>query len=93
MATAGFSGLTGREKQILDLLVLNLSSKQVALHLGIQSRTVDNHCVKIIRKLGASDRFDAVRSWLRIEASTLYTVLHNNTPLCTDPHRSACRLP
>ncbi len=63
------SGLTGRQKQILDLLVANMTSKQVARHPGIHSRTVDNHCVNIVRILGASDRFDAARLWSRIVAA------------------------
>ncbi len=61
--------LTGRQKQILDLLMLNKTSKEVALCLGIHSRTVDNHCVNIIRTLGVTDRYDAVRYWSRVSAT------------------------
>lgn len=73
MSTADYcveaSRLTGRQKQILDLLMLNKTSKEVALCLGIHSRTVDNHCVNIIRALGVTDRYDAVRYWSRISAT------------------------
>ncbi len=55
--------LTGREKQVLDLLCLNLTSKQIASKLCISKRTVDNHCYKICRKMSCKSRFDAVRLW------------------------------
>lgn len=58
--------LTGREMQILDLLTENLSSKEIAQRLSLSGRTIDNHCVKIVRKLGARDRYDAVRRWQRL---------------------------
>ena len=61
--------LTGREKQILDLMTLNLNSREIGLQLGLSSRTVDNHCISIIRKLGATDRFDAARMWKRGDES------------------------
>lgn len=55
--------LTGRQKQILDLLCQNMTSHQVGAALGICARTVDNHCVRICRVLGVADRFEAVRVW------------------------------
>lgn len=55
------ANLTGRERQILALLNENLSSKEIALRLSIERRTVDNHCCKICRKFGVNSRFDAVR--------------------------------
>ncbi|MBI5230596.1 MAG: helix-turn-helix transcriptional regulator [Coriobacteriales bacterium] len=58
--------LTGRQKQILDLLSQNLSSKEVAERLRIHRRTVDNHCVNIIKALGVVDRYDAVRVWSQL---------------------------
>lgn len=57
--------LTGRQKQILDLLCENMTSRQAGAALGICPRTVDNHCVRICRVLGVTDRFEAVRVWRR----------------------------
>jgi DNA-binding NarL/FixJ family response regulator len=66
-----FSRLTGRQRQILDLVCQNLSSRQVGAALGICARTVDNHCVRICRELGVSDRFEAARLWrMRDERGT-----------------------
>jgi len=61
--TDGFEGLSGRERQILDLLSMNFRSKEIGARLGIHPRTVDNHCVNICRKLDVTDRFEAVRLW------------------------------
>lgn len=57
------SVLTGRQKQILDLLCQHMTSRQVGAALGICARTVDNHCVRICKTLQVSDRFEAVRVW------------------------------
>ena len=60
---AAVQRLTGRQRQILDLLCENMTSRQVGAVLGICARTVDNHCVRICRSLGVGDRFEAVRVW------------------------------
>ena len=61
--TDGLKGLSGRERQILDLLSMNFRSKEIGARLGIHPRTVDNHCINICRKLEVPDRFEAVRLW------------------------------
>lgn len=66
---AALSMLTGREKQILDLLVCNMTSKEIAAALGISSRTIDNHCVTIIRKFQVKDRYEAARCWVAATAA------------------------
>lgn len=60
---SGGDCLTGREKQILDLLLLNLRSKEIGRLLSLEPRTVDNHCQKICRKLNMKDRFEVARWW------------------------------
>lgn len=57
--------LSGREKQVLDFVAGNMSSKEIAVRLRLSKRTIDNHCVSIIRKLGVSDRFEAAWLWQR----------------------------
>jgi DNA-binding NarL/FixJ family response regulator len=52
--------LTAREDQILGLLDLGLSNKQIADRLGIELRTVKNHVHHIFGKLGVSRRGEAV---------------------------------
>lgn len=47
--------LTGREKQVLGLIVAGRLSKQIAAELQISPRTVELHRSRIMRKLGASN--------------------------------------
>lgn len=54
-------GLTRRQSQVLALLSERLSNEQIADHLYISARTVENHVSAILHKLGAKDRNEAVR--------------------------------
>jgi DNA-binding CsgD family transcriptional regulator len=47
-------GITNRERDIIRLLVLNLSSKAIAEKLWISSNTVDTHRRNILKKLNIS---------------------------------------
>lgn len=60
------STLTGREREVLDLLAEGSSNKGIARELGISPRTVEIHRANMMQKLGASHAADAVRC--RIEA-------------------------
>lgn len=46
-----FDALTGREREIMELVVSGDSSKMVAMKLGISSKTVDIHRSNIMKKL------------------------------------------
>nr|BBH95746.1 DNA-binding response regulator [Thermogemmatispora argillosa] len=52
--------LTEQEQKILRLLRLGLSNKQIAARLSISPYTVGKHVQHILRKLGASNRTQAV---------------------------------
>jgi DNA-binding NarL/FixJ family response regulator len=53
-------GLTPREQEILDLVAEGLAAKQVARHLGISPKTVEQHKSKIFTKLGVPNQAAAV---------------------------------
>ena len=53
--------LTARQQEVLTLLKQGLPNKQIAARLGIQEVTVKLHLSKVFRKLGASNRTEAVR--------------------------------
>jgi transcriptional regulator EpsA len=53
-------GVTERERQILGWVQEGKSNHQIATVLGISPLTVKNHVQKILRKLGASNRAQAV---------------------------------
>jgi two-component system nitrate/nitrite response regulator NarL len=51
--------LTPREHEILELLSVGLSNKQIARHLSIELSTAKNHVHNILAKLGVHQRADA----------------------------------
>jgi two-component system, NarL family, response regulator DevR len=53
-------GLTRREQQLVGLIRLGLSNKEIGNRLNLSEQTVKNHIHHILRKVGASDRFDIV---------------------------------
>ncbi len=59
-ASAPRGSVTERERQILGWVQEGKSNHQIATVLGISPLTVKNHVQKILRKLGASNRAQAV---------------------------------
>ena len=55
------AGLTQREREVLDRLVLGMSNKLVAYELGISPRTVETHRARLQTKLKARDLSNLVR--------------------------------
>jgi DNA-binding CsgD family transcriptional regulator len=53
-------GLTARERQVLELLALRLSNRNIALRLHRSERTVENHVAALLGKLGVGSRDEAV---------------------------------
>lgn len=49
-------GLTEREREILSLVCVGLSSKEIARRLSLSVRTIDAHRLNIRKKTNASDR-------------------------------------
>jgi two-component system, NarL family, nitrate/nitrite response regulator NarL len=52
--------LTPREKEVLELLALGLSNREIATRLGISFHTVKFHVNSILGKLGAASRAEVV---------------------------------
>ena len=55
-----FPQLTGREREILDLLAAALSNATIASRLGLSPKTVANHISSIFNKLQVADRAQAI---------------------------------
>lgn len=55
------SGLTARERQVLDGVVAGLLNKQIAGRLGIVEKTVKVHRARAVAKLGVRSTADLVR--------------------------------
>ena len=56
--------LSGRERQVLELLSAGCSNKEIARHLEISPRTVEIHRGNMMAKLRAGHPADAVRLWM-----------------------------
>jgi transcriptional regulator EpsA len=60
-------GVTQREREILGWLREGKSNQQIADELGISALTVKNHVQKILRKLGAANRAQAVAQAMSLQ--------------------------
>ena len=69
--------LTAREEQVLQLLLLARSNREIAEELGIEERTVKAHVGKLMRKVGAENRIEL--SMRALHGS--YKPLHNHIQL------------
>ena len=58
--SAPFQNLTAREKDVLGLLVKGYPNKKIASELGLREVTVKVHLQGVFRKLGVSNRTQAV---------------------------------
>lgn len=59
-ARTGSAGLTAREQDVLRLLALGRSNRQIGEELFISGKTASVHVSHILAKLGASGRTEAV---------------------------------
>ena len=55
-----FPGLTGREREVLDLVAAGLSNQHIARHLRLSPKTVSNHLSAIFAKLCTANRSEAI---------------------------------
>jgi len=53
-------GLSRREQQLVGLIRLGLSNKEIANRLNLSEQTIKNHVHRILRKVGANDRLEIV---------------------------------
>lgn len=53
-------GLTRREQQLMQLVSEGLTNKEIAAQLFLSEQTIKNHLRRMLRKVGATDRLEAV---------------------------------
>jgi DNA-binding NarL/FixJ family response regulator len=56
--TSGPLHLTDREKEVMELILLARSNREIARQLGIEERTVKAHVGRLMRKTGADNRIE-----------------------------------
>lgn len=59
--------LSEREREILSLLAIGKSNKEIASELGLREQTVKNYLHNIYKKLGVQDRVSATRFAIRAD--------------------------
>jgi DNA-binding NarL/FixJ family response regulator len=55
-----FASLTGREREVVSLVVEGLRNEEIARRLGINEKTVRNHLTAVFAKMGVSGRLELV---------------------------------
>lgn len=63
--------LTKREKEVFELLITNLTTKDIARLLNISEKTVRNHISNVMQKLGVKGRSSAVVELLKLNEISL----------------------
>jgi DNA-binding NarL/FixJ family response regulator len=66
-ARHAFAGLTRRELEVLRLLALAQSNREIALELALNEKTVERHFSQIFTKLQVSSRTAAARMAVQVE--------------------------
>ena len=63
--------LTKREKEVFNLLITNLTTREIASKLNISEKTVRNHISNVMQKLGVKGRSQAVVELLKLNEISL----------------------
>jgi DNA-binding CsgD family transcriptional regulator len=66
---AALPALSRREREILEIISLGRTNRDVGMALGITVHAVKFHLASIYRKLGVANRTEAVVTFLRAESS------------------------
>jgi DNA-binding NarL/FixJ family response regulator len=59
---SGVAALTGREREISDLITERMTNKQIAAQLFLSEKTIESHIRNVFNKLGASSRVEVARA-------------------------------
>jgi two-component system response regulator FixJ len=65
--TGRFNALSGRQRQVMELVAAGLSSKEIGSQLNISPKTVENHRAWVMERIGARNVAELVRMVTRIE--------------------------
>lgn len=84
--------LTPRERDLLRLIALGLTNREIATHLGVSRKTIENYCARLLQKLGARNRVEALRTALQAGLLTAETLADDLAPLYGHGHRPGVAL-
>lgn len=60
--TDGLASLSGREREIADLVSLGRTNKEIAAELFLSEKTIENHMTRLFSKLGVSRRAEVAKA-------------------------------
>ena len=66
-AWKGLAALSGREREIADLVALGRTNKEIAAELFLSEKTIENHMTRLFAKLGVSRRAEVAKAVGRAE--------------------------
>ena len=75
--------ISRREREVLDLLLENLSNKEIAAKLFVSERTVKFHVSNLLSKFGVQRRSDLIVLWLRRASAIQWQLQENAQPVST----------
>jgi two-component system response regulator FixJ len=64
---ARFDALSGRQRQVMELVAAGLSSKEIGSQLNISPKTVENHRAWLMERIGARNVAELVRMAMKIQ--------------------------
>jgi FixJ family two-component response regulator len=64
---ARFDSLSARQREVMELAVAGLSSKEIGIRLNIIPKTVENHRAWVMERIGARNVADLIRKALKIQ--------------------------
>ena len=59
-ATERFSGLSAREREVLEAIARGLDNGEIAASLQLSEKTVRNHITRVLDKIGVAHRYQAI---------------------------------
>ena len=63
-----FESLSARQREVMELAIAGLSSKEIGIRLNISPKTVENHRAWVMERMGARNVADLIRKAMKIRA-------------------------
>ena len=65
---ARFDSLSARQREVMELAITGLSSKEIGRKLNISPKTVENHRSWVMERIGARNLADLIRKAMKLQA-------------------------
>ena len=63
-----FDSLSARQREVMELAVAGLSSKEIGIRLNISPKTVENHRAWLMERIGARNVADLIRKAMKVRS-------------------------